>query len=127
VFSFTGPSSLQQIFAKAGVTPNVALTARDADVIKTYVRLGFGVGILADVAVDPKEDRDIFAIDASHLFPTHTTWLGLSRGGVLRRYMYDFIQLFAPHLNRRMIDRATATETQEQVDALFAETELPLR
>ena len=59
VFSFTGPSSLQQIFSKAGLIPNVALTARDADVIKTYVRLGFGVGILADVAVDPKEDRDL--------------------------------------------------------------------
>jgi LysR family cys regulon transcriptional activator len=127
VFSFTGPSSLQQIFAKAGVTPNVALTARDADVIKTYVRLGFGVGILADVAVDPKEDRDLIAIDASHLFPTHTTWLGLSRGGVLRRYMYDFIQLFATHLNRRAVDRALATETQEEVDAMFADVEIPLR
>ena len=87
VFSFTGSSSLPQIFAKAGLTANVALTARDADVIKTYVRLGFGVGILADVAVDPETDKDLVSIDASHLFPLHTTWIGFSRGGLLRRYM----------------------------------------
>ena len=127
VFSFTGPSSLQQIFSKAGLTPDVALTARDADVIKTYVRLGFGVGILADVAVDPKEDRDLVAIDASHLFPIHTTWIGFSRDGVLRRYMYDFMQLLAPHLNKRLIDRASNAQSQEEVDTLFAEVQLPVR
>jgi LysR family cys regulon transcriptional activator len=127
VFSFTGPSSLQQIFAKAGVTPNVALTARDADVIKTYVRLGLGVGILADLAVDPKEDRDLLAIDASHLFPIHTTWIGFSRSGLLRRYMYEFLQLFAPHLNRRLVDRALTVETREQVAELFSEVQLPVR
>jgi LysR family transcriptional regulator, cys regulon transcriptional activator len=127
VFSFTGPSSLQQIFAKAGVTPNVALTARDADVIKTYVRLGLGVGILADLAVDPKEDRDLIAIDASHLFPLHTTWIGFSRGGLLRRYMYEFLQLFAPHLNRRLVDRALTADSREQVAALFSEVQLPVR
>lgn len=127
VFSFTGPSSLHQIFSKAGVTPNVALTARDADVIKTYVRLGFGVGIVADVAVDPKEDRDLVSIDASHLFPIHTTWVGFSRDGVLRRYMYDFMQLLAPHLTRRLIDRASSTQSQEEVDGMFAEVELPFK
>jgi len=103
------------------------LTARDADVIKTYVRLGFGVGIVADVAVDPKEDRDLVAIDASHLFPIHTTWIGVSRDGVLRRYMYDFMQLLAPHLNRRLIDRACNTQSQEEVEALFTDMALPLR
>ncbi|HEU4486899.1 MAG TPA: LysR substrate-binding domain-containing protein, partial [Povalibacter sp.] len=127
VFSFTGPSSLQQMFAKAGLTLNVALTARDADVIKTYVRLGLGVGIVADVAVDPREDRDLVAIDASHLFATHTTWIGFSRGGLLRRYMYDFMQLFAPHLNRRLVDRAMAAGSAEEVAALFNDVKLPVR
>lgn len=127
VFSFTGPSSLHDLFAKSGLTPNVALTARDADVIKTYVRLGFGVGIVANVAVDPREDRDLVAIDASHLFPTHTTWIGFSRDGVLRRYMYEFMQLLAPHLNKRLVDRAANAQAQEEVDALFAEIELPKR
>jgi len=127
VFSFTGSSSLPQIFAKAGLTANVALTARDADVIKTYVRLGFGVGILADVAVDPIADKDLVSIDASHLFPLHTTWIGFSRGGLLRRYMYEFMQLFAPHLNRRLIDRAASASSQAEVDALFADITLPVR
>jgi len=127
VFSFSGPSSLQQLFSKAGLTLNVALTARDSDVIKTYVRLGLGVGIVADVAVDAREDRDLVTIDASHLFPTHTTWVGFSRGGLLRRYMYDFLQLFAPHLNKRLVDRAMAANTEEELTGLFAEVQLPVR
>ncbi len=127
VFSFTGPSSLQQLFSKAGLPLNVALTARDADVIKTYVRLGLGVGIVADVAVDAREDRDLVAIDASHLFPIHTTWIGFSRGGLLRRYMYDFMQLFAPHLNRRLVDRAVAADSQDEVAALFQDVKVPVR
>jgi LysR family cys regulon transcriptional activator len=106
---------------------NVALTARDADVIKTYVRLGLGVGILADVAVDAREDRDLVAIDASHLFPIHTTWIGFNRGGLLRRYMYEFMQLFAPHLNRRLVDRAMGATTTDEVAALFEDVKLPLR
>jgi LysR family cys regulon transcriptional activator len=127
VFSFTGSSSLPQIFAKADVTPNVALTAQDADVIKTYVRLGMGVGILASMAIDPKEDDDLVLIDADHLFPSHTTWIGFTRGGLLRRYMYDFIQVLAPHLNKRLIDRAAQAENQEAFDALFVDIQLPSR
>ena len=125
-FSFTGPSSLQQTFAKAGLTPNVAITARDADVIKTYVRLGLGVGIVASMAVDPREDDDLVAIDASHLFPAHTTWIGFRRGTLLRGYMYDFLQLLAPHLTRRLVDRAGHAATPADVDALFADVELPV-
>jgi LysR family transcriptional regulator, cys regulon transcriptional activator len=121
VFSLTGPSSLQEIFAAAGLTPDVALTARDADVIKTYVRLGLGVGIVADVSVDPEIDADLVPIDASHIFPAHTTWAGFMRGGLLRGYMYDFLQLLAPHLTRRAVERAAATASQEETDALFAQ------
>ncbi|HSN72460.1 MAG TPA: HTH-type transcriptional regulator CysB [Steroidobacteraceae bacterium] len=127
VFSFTGPSSLQQTFAKAGLSADVALTARDADVIKTYVRLGLGVGIVAGVAIDPEADADLVSIDAAHLFPVHLTWIGFARGVLLRRSMYDFAQLFAPHLTRRLIDRAAAQPEQARVDELFEGVELPSR
>jgi LysR family cys regulon transcriptional activator len=125
-FSFAGPSSLQDAFAKAGLTPNVAITARDADVIKTYVRLGLGVGIVAHMAID-EEDTDLKAIDASHLFPAHTTWIGFRRGTLLRKYMYEFAQSLAPHLDRRLIDRAHRAATPEEVAGLFEGIELPER
>jgi LysR family cys regulon transcriptional activator len=123
-FSFTGPASLQDIFAKAGLTPNIAITARDSDVIKTYVRLGLGVGILAHMAMDA-EDTDLRTIDASHIFSGHTTWIGFRRGTLLRKYMYEFAQLCAPHLDRRTIDRAHRAATAEEVVQLFEGTELP--
>jgi LysR family cys regulon transcriptional activator len=126
-FSFSGPSSLQQAFAKAGLTPDVAITARDADVIKTYVRLGLGVGIVAEMAVDSREDADLIAIDASHLFAGHITWIGFRRGVLLRRYMYDFMQLLAPHLDRRLVDRAHRMTSAAEVAQLFEELVLPER
>jgi LysR family cys regulon transcriptional activator len=125
VFSFVGPSSLSTTFAKAGLTPNVALTASDADVIKTYVRVGLGVGIIADVALDPVDDQDLVCLDTDHLFPAHTTWIGFARDGLLRRYAYDFIGLLAPHLERRLVERAAGCGSQEEVDALFARIPLP--
>jgi LysR family transcriptional regulator, cys regulon transcriptional activator len=126
VFGFTGPSSLQQIFSRAGFTPHMALTARDADVIKTYVRLGLGVGIVASMAVDPREDADLVSIDAAHLFPAHATWAGYPQGALLRGYMYDFLQLLAPHLTKRLVDRAGNAATPADVDALFADIDLPV-
>ena len=127
VFSFSGPSSLHEIFAQEGLVPNVVLTARDADVIKTYVRLGLGVGIVASMAVEEREDSDLVRIDTSHLFPAHVTWIGFRRGGLLRKYQLDFMQLFAPHLTRRVIERAAGAATQADVDDLVAGLELPLR
>jgi LysR family cys regulon transcriptional activator len=127
VFSFTGPSSLQETFTAVGLRPKVALTARDSDVIKTYVRLGLGVGIVAEIALDPETDSDLVSIEATHLFPVHTTWLGFARGGLLRRYMYDFMHLMAPHLTRQMVDRAALCVSQEEVDALFQTIQLPIR
>jgi LysR family cys regulon transcriptional activator len=125
-FSFTGPSSLHEAFAKAGLTPNIAITARDADVIQTYVRLGLGVGIIAHMAID-EHDSDLIAIDARHLFAPHTTWIGFRRGTLLRKYMYDFAQLLAPHLDRRLVDRAHRSANAEEVRQLFAEIKLPER
>jgi LysR family transcriptional regulator, cys regulon transcriptional activator len=125
-FSFSGPSSLHQAFAKAGMTPNVAITARDADVIETYVRLGLGVGIVAHMAID-EDDPQLKAIDASHLFAAHTTWIGFRRGTLLRKYMYDFAQLLAPHLERRLVERAHRASSAEEVAQMFAGIELPER
>lgn len=126
VFSFTGPSSLHTIFAEHGLRPNVALTARDADVIMTYVRMGLGVGIVAGMALD-EDHNGLVRIDASHLFPVHTTWAGFHRDALLRQYTYDFLQLLAPHLQRRLVDRARGAHSQGDVDALFADVALPLR
>jgi LysR family cys regulon transcriptional activator len=127
VFSFTGPSSLTDAFARVGLNPRIALTARDSDVVKTYVRLGLGVGIIAGMALDPEQDGDLVAIDATHLFPIHTTWIGFLRDGLLRHYMYDFVQILAPHLTRRVIDRALECDTPDAVAALFARQPLPVR
>ncbi|HYM44319.1 MAG TPA: HTH-type transcriptional regulator CysB [Steroidobacteraceae bacterium] len=125
-FSFTGPSSLHEAFARVGLTPNVAITARDADVIQTYVRLGLGVGIVAHMAIDPA-DPDLVAIDASHVFAAHTTWLGFRRGTLLRKYMYEFAQLLAPHLERRLVERAHRAASAEEVTQMFSEITLPER
>ena len=127
VFSFSGPSSLYDTFAEQGLVPNVVLTARDADVIKTYVRLGLGIGIVASMAIEPQDDSDLVHIDTSDLFPAHTTWIGFRRGGLLRRYQLDFMQLFAPHLTRRVIERAAGAGTQSEVDALVKDLALPQR
>jgi LysR family cys regulon transcriptional activator len=127
VFSFSGPSSLETIFAREGLKARVALTARDSDVIKTYVRLGMGVGLVASVAFDPKEDADLALVDASHLFPIHTTWVGFRRGTLLRNFAYEFLQLFGSHLTRRLVDRAIEARDPESKLTLFSKISLPVR
>lgn len=125
VFGFTGRSQLDQAFEREALKPQVALTAVDADVIKTYVRLGLGVGIVARMAYDPEADADLVALDASHLFGRSVTKIGLRRDMFLRGFMYDFIQLFAPHLTRELVDRAMQLRERREVEALFAEIDLP--
>jgi len=125
VFGFTGRSQLDKAFKTAGLTPRVVFTATDADVIKTYVRLGLGVGIVASMAYDPDLDSDLIARDASHLFGPSTTKIGFRRGTYLRTYMYDFIELFAPHLNREIVNQARGTHNKEEVDELFQGLDLP--
>ena len=125
VFGFTGRSRLDEAFNREGLKPRVAFTATDADVIKTYVGLGLGVGIIASMAFDPKHDSDLCALDASHLFSDSMTRIGLRRNSFLRGYVYDFIQLFAPHLDRRTVDAALAAPTAETRAELFADVDLP--
>ena len=105
-FAFANRSLVEKAFENRGLQPNVVLTALDSDVIKTYVELGLGIGILAKMAFDPKRDANLRAIDASHLFESSTTRLGIKRNAYLRRYAYEFIELFAPHLPRATVERA---------------------
>jgi LysR family cys regulon transcriptional activator len=109
-FAFTGRSQINKAFAARGLTPNVVLTAIDADIIKTYVALGLGIGIVASMAYDPKADKGLRAVDAAHLFESATTRIGIRRNAWLRGYAYTFIELFAPHLTRRMVQSALAGE-----------------
>ena len=125
VFSFTGRSSLPQIFEREGLEIDVALTARDSDVIKTYVRLGLGVGIVAGMAYDEDEDADLVAIDGAHLFPESVTWIGVRRGRLLRGYMYEFMRLVAPHLTKELVDRALSAANGAGVEAAFADVQIP--
>ena len=115
-FAFANRSLVQKAFETRGLKPHVVLSAQDADVIKTYVELGLGVGILAKMAFDAKRDVLLRAIDASHLFESSTTRLGIKRGAYLRRYAYDFIELFAPHLARTTIERAVRGEEGSRYD-----------
>ena len=115
-FAFANRSLVQKAFEAKDLSPNVVLTALDADVIKTYVELGLGVGIMAQMAFDPKRDRGLRAIDASHLFESSTTRLGIKRGAWLRRYAYDFIEFFARHLPRALVERAARGDTGAQYE-----------
>ncbi len=125
VFGFTGRSELDAAFEKAGVEPKIAFTATDADVIKTYVRLGVGIGVIASMAIDPKIDGDLVAIDASHLFKASTTKIGFRRGSFLRGYMFDFIERFAPHLTKDIVTRAMIMKNNLEVDELLKDVKLP--
>ena len=105
-FAFTGGSLVSRVFEQEGLEPNVVLTAIDADVIKTYVGLGLGVGLLANMAYDAERDANLVAIDAKHLFPDSTTFVGIRRDAYLRKFAYDFIQLLAPSFDRRAVTEA---------------------
>lgn len=125
VFGFTGRSKLDSAFKRQNLTPQVVFTAADADVIKTYVRLGLGIGIVAHMAYNPSADSDLVALPAEHLFDSSVTRIGCRRGTFMRGYMYDFIELFAPHLTKERVAAAMQLTQSDQVDRLFAGIELP--
>ena len=126
VFGFTGRSKLDDAFGSKGLTPRVVFTATDADVIKTYVRLGLGIGIIAHMAWDPVLDADLVPIDASHLFESSITHIGFRKGTFMRRFMFDFIELFAPQLDRERVDAVLACSNRTEREALFEGVELPV-
>ena len=126
VFGFTGRSKLDEAFIDKGLAPKVVFTAADADVIKTYVRLGLGIGIVAKMAYDAELDDDLVALDASHLFESSITKIGFRRGTFLRGFMLDFIQQFAPHLTQDIVEEACRSHTKLELDELFSGIDLPV-
>lgn len=124
-FGFTGRSKLDEAFSAHGLNPKVVLTAADADVIKTYVRLGLGVGIVASMAYEPVVDQDLVALNADHLFEASTTKIGFKRSSYLRGYMYDFIEMFAPHLDRELVQQSARLSSRADVNSLFKGVTLP--
>ncbi len=105
-FAFTVNSPIKRAFDDAGIQPNIVLTAIAADIIKAYVEMGMGIGILAKMAFDPARDHGIRLINADHLFAASTTRIALRRNAWLRGYIYDFIELFAPTLGRAVVNSA---------------------
>lgn len=105
-FAFTGRNKINQAFSEAGIEPVIALTAIDADVIKTYVELGLGVGIVAQMAFIPERDRQLRMLDAGHLFQPSTTRVAMRQNQYLRGFGYHFIELFAPQLTPAIVSRA---------------------
>lgn len=127
VFGFDRASEIEKAFNRASLEPRVVFSATSADVLKTYVRLGLGVGVIASMAIVPSVDQDLVAIDASHLFAPSTTKIGFRKGSFLRSYMYDFMLHFAPHLTRDVVEKAVALRDQQLIDEMFADKDLPMR
>ena len=127
VFGFTGRSKLDDAFRAADLSPNVVFTATDTDVIKTYVRLGLGVGIIAQMAHEPEIDDDLVAISAAHLFEPSVTHIGFRKGTFLRQFMLDFISAFAPHLSEEVVQDAITAQTRVERERLFQNVELPVK
>ncbi|KHL06447.1 UNVERIFIED_CONTAM: transcriptional regulator, partial [Mumia flava] len=102
---FAGRPKIDHAFELRQIKPDIVLEAIDADVIKTYVEVGLGVGIVAGVAFDAERDRNLRAIPAGHLFGTNVTHLGVKQGAYLRGFVYTFIELFAPTLTRKLVEQ----------------------
>lgn len=111
-FAFAGRSQINQAFTSRGLVPQAALSAIDTDVIKTYVGLGLGVGLIASMAYEADKDVNLTAIDASHLFEPSLTRIGIRKDAYLRGYVYEFIELFAPHLTRHVVQSALMCEEE---------------
>jgi len=127
VFSFENDQTLKESFAAEGLDANVVFTARDADVIKTYVRMGLGIGVVAGMAYEADDRQTLAALAANEIFPRSTTWIGLRRNTMLKCYMADFLRLFAPHLSDDQIERVARANSQQDVDRLINGTGLPVR
>ena len=104
-FAFSGRGKINAAFNAHSITPNIVLTAIDADVIKTYVELGLGIGIVAQMAFIPERDKLLRMIDTGNLFQSSTTRIAIRRNEFLRGYTYHFIELFAPHLTREVVTK----------------------
>ena len=126
VYSFGHESSLNRAFAEEQLNPDVVFTARDADVIKTYVRMGMGVGIVASMAYEADKEPDLVAIDARGLFPRSTTWIGYRKDIILQPFMQDFIRLVSPRSHSIDFDALVDAQTQKEIDKVLENAPLPL-
>ena len=111
--TFAGRGALDRAFAARGLHPEIALTALDSDVIKSYVSLGLGVGIISSRAFRPGKEEGLVALDCGHLFPAQTTRLAFRRGAYLRGFTLDFIRLLAPHLRREDLEQLASGERED--------------
>ena len=124
-FGFSGRSKRKKAFHDKGLDPKIVFTATDADVIKTYVRLGLGIGIVAHMAYSPEEDSDLVSIEAAHLFESSITSVGVRRGTYLRGYMYEFIEAFAPHLTSSVVQNVMALPNKDAQMHYFDTLNIP--
>ena len=122
---FTGRRQFDHAFENEGLTPDIVFTASDSDIIKAYVRMELGVGIIANIAYDISTDSDLVALDVSHLFEPGVTKIALKRGMTIRSYIYEFIKLLAPHLTNNLIDQAVKSKSNVEIDELFSNINLP--
>ena len=113
---FTGRTNIDRCFADAGLVPDIVLSAIDADVIKTYVDVGLGIGLIASMAYNPLRDDNLVRIELPGLFPANTTRLALRRGVFLRSYAYDFIQKLVPGLTEQRIGETIRNEAVARED-----------
>jgi len=111
-YAFASRSSINTAFDEKGLMTNIALTAHDSDIIKTYVKLGLGVGLVAKSSIDEEKDADLRVIDASHLFQSGTTYICLHRGKHMRDYVYTLINYLAPDITREVIEKAVQGDEQ---------------
>ncbi|UJF19836.1 HTH-type transcriptional regulator CysB [Vibrio sp. SS-MA-C1-2] len=126
-FSIESSQGLNRIFKDKGLEPNLAFTATDAEVIKTYVKLGVGIGLIANMAVNDDHHGELVFIDTSHIIPPSTTYLYFRRGTYLRSYMYEFIFQFAPHLTKNQIEKVMLARDCSEAMEIFSSLNLPLR
>ena len=109
--AFSGRMAIDEVFAANQITPDIVLAAIDADVIKTYVDVGLGIGIIAGMAFDPRRDKGLVGLPAGHLFGTHTTRVAVKSGVFLRDYIYTLMEMLSPALTRDVVDQAVQQES----------------
>ena len=126
VRGFTGRYRQDEIFDKYQLHPNIVLTAVDADVIKTYVRLGLGIGIIADMAISKDQDNDLIALNAKHLFGITTSQIAIKKSQYIKPYLFPFIELFAPHLTQKLIRQAIECVDLDARKQLFSDVSIPM-
>ncbi len=125
VVGFTGRHKIDEVFAGNQLSPNIVFTAVDADVIKTYVRLGLGIGIIAKMAYLQEIDNDLVALDVEHIFGISTTQVAIRKNKYIRSYVYRYIEMFVPHFTEKIVNRAMACTDAKERDVMFEEFSIP--